>query len=84
MELKDISILHMTNNLGYGGVQKIIYQLCDATKDKFKNIKVVSTGGVYVEKLNDIGIEHYNIPDISTKNPVNIIRIIRKLKKIVK
>ena len=40
MELKDISILHMTNNLGYGGVQKIIYQLCDATKDKFKNIKV--------------------------------------------
>lgn len=84
MKLSNISILHITNNLGYGGVQKIIYQLCDATKNEMKNVKVASCGGVYVERLNDIGIEHYVIPDLSTKNPLEMIKIIRKLTKIVK
>lgn len=84
MKLSKISILHVTNNLGFGGVQKIIYQLCDATRDSFKNIKVASTGGVYVDRLKGIGIEHYDIPDLSTKNPINMLKIVRILTKIVK
>lgn len=84
MELSRIRILHITNNLGIGGVQKIIYQLCGISKDIFSDVKVASAGGVYVERLNSIGVIHYKIPDLSTKKLNERIEIIEFIKKIVR
>lgn len=84
MDLKDIRILHITNNLEHGGVQKIIYQLCLASKELLHDIRVSSSGGVYVNKLNEIGIEHTVIPDLSSKSIADIISILKILTGIVK
>lgn len=83
MNFSDIRIIHITNNLEFGGVQKIIFQLCKGTKDSFNKVIVASAGGVYVNRLNKIGIEHVNIPDICSKNPVNIIKIYRILDSLI-
>lgn len=83
MKFSDIRIIHITNNLEYGGVQKIIFQLCKGTKDFFDKVIVASTGGVYVDRLNEIGIEHFNIPDISSKNPIDIVKIYQILNLLI-
>ena len=36
METKRLNILHLTNTLGMGGVEKIIYQICQVTQDEFE------------------------------------------------
>ncbi len=84
MELSKIRILHITNNLGFGGVQKIIYQLCDISKNEFATIKVASGGGVYVNKIEKFGIEYIDIPNLCTKNPIEIISNYNTLKKVVR
>ena len=83
MTISNIRILHITNNLGYGGVQKIIYQLCEGTKDSFDKVVVASCGGVYVHRLQNIGVDHYTIPDVSTKSPREIMQIIKVLDKVI-
>lgn len=83
MLISEIRILHITNNLGFGGVQKIIYQLCEGTKDSFSKVVVASTGGVYVQRLKEIGVDHYTIPDVSTKNPVELLQIVKVLDKVI-
>ncbi|MGG5317327.1 glycosyltransferase [Enterococcus sp. AZ072] len=84
MKLSDIRIMHITNNFEIGGVQKIIYQLCNITKKHFSEIITVSSGGVYVDRINKLGIEHVTIPDLSTKNIKEILSIIQILKKTIK
>ncbi|MCM1044069.1 MAG: glycosyltransferase family 4 protein [Candidatus Gastranaerophilales bacterium] len=84
MILRSIKVLHLTNTLGYGGVEKIVYQLCMGTKDKFQEVVVVSGGGAFAERLQENGVQHYIIPDLSTKNPVEIYKIIKEIKHIVK
>lgn len=84
VQLHDERVLHITNNLGFGGAQKIIYELCDTTRQSLADVCVASSGGVYVDRLRNIGIQHYEIPDVSSKNPKDIISIIRILSKIVR
>lgn len=83
MEYSKIRILHITNNMGIGGVQKIIYQLSLLGKEYFPYVGVASIGGVYEEKLLANDIPHFTIPDLSTKKPKQIAIIIRKLHDII-
>lgn len=83
MNLSDINILHITNEMGYGGVQKIIYQLCKVSKGVLSSVRVASAGGVYVNELNSLGVEHIMLPDLSSKNPFDIMSIIIGLKRII-
>ena len=79
MNLKESRILHLTNVMDIGGVQKIIYELCEGTRYSFDKIIVASTGGLYSQKIETLGINHIVIPDLSTKK----IKEIAKLKKIL-
>ena len=83
MDTKASCILHLTNVMDIGGVQKIIYELCDGTKEEFEKVVVASTGGYYADKIENLGIEHVIIPDLSTKNIKNIIKLKNILSKIV-
>lgn len=78
-----IKILHISRTMGQGGAEKIVYQLCKSTKDVFQNI-VVSSGGVYVSKLEMLGIKHYSIPDMDIKNPVVMLKCFYKIYNIIK
>ena len=67
-----------------GGTENVILQLCEIFKPHVNKIVVCSKAGVNVEKLNDMGIEHYDIDDIASKNPVLMLKNYIKIKKIVK
>ncbi|MBR2023320.1 MAG: glycosyltransferase family 4 protein [Clostridia bacterium] len=82
--LQEKNILFFTGTMNRGGTERVIVQLCKILKDKVGKIVVCSKGGVGVKLLEEIGIKHITIPDIRAKNPVNICRCTRILKRIVK
>ena len=84
MILKDIRVLHLTNVMDIGGVQKIIYQICEGTKDNLDKIIVASTGGEYADKLKEFGIEHITIEDLSSKSIQKILHLKKQLNEIIK
>ncbi len=84
MDLKKIRILHINNVLGFGGAEKIVYQLCSTTKDDFEYVAAASMGGTFADRLTEQGIDHFTIPDLSSKNPKDICSIISILKSIIR
>jgi glycosyltransferase involved in cell wall biosynthesis len=84
MELKDQNILFFTRSMGLGGTENVILQLCEILQPHVNKIVVCSCGGVNEEKLNIMGIAHYQIHDIERKNPKVIIKVSAQLKKIIK
>lgn len=81
MDLGKQNILFFTRTMMLGGTENVVLQLCEVFKPKVNKIVVCSCGGVNVEKLTEMGIRHYQIPDISSKK--DILKICRTVKKIV-
>ena len=46
-------------------------------------IVVCSSGGVHEKKLQEMGIKHYLIPDIASKNPMDMLKSCRSIKSII-
>lgn len=84
MKLKKQNVLLFARTMGQGGTERVVLQLCDILKPCVNKIVVCSNGGVNVKKLDNMGIEHYQIPDITRKNPLDIIQTIAILRKIIK
>ncbi len=84
MELKDQSILFFTRTMYLGGTENVVLQQVEAFKPYVRNIVVCSCGGVNVERLTAMGIKHYQIPDVTKKNPSTFITTSKVLKKIIK
>lgn len=83
MELKDQNVLFFTRTMKLGGTENVVLQLCEIFKPLVNKIVVCSCGGVNVEKLNEMGIRHYEIPDIEKKSPETIMKVSKELRKIV-
>ncbi len=73
-----------TRSMGLGGTENVVLQLCEILKPHVNKIVVCSCGGVNTEKLADMGIAHYEIPDIENKSIKTILKVAKALKKIVK
>ncbi len=84
MNLKEQRILFFTRSMNAGGTENVILQLCEIFKPMAEKIVVCSAGGVYTEKLDKMGIRHYEIPDIEMKSPTVIKQTIAILKKTVR
>lgn len=84
MNLRKQNIMFLTRTMALGGTENVILQLCETFKDKVNKIIVCSSGGINVKVLQEMGIKHYQITDIENKNPINIIRTVNKIKKIIK
>ena len=76
------NILHISRTMGQGGAEKVVEQLC--TDLKGWRFVVASTGGYRVKTLQNHNATHYDIPDIASKNPITMLKIIKKLNSIVK
>lgn len=75
-------ILHIARTMGQGGAEKIVFQLC---KDNDGFVQAVaSCGGFYVDRLEAIGVEHFQIGDIDKKGPLFILKTLTDLIMIVK
>ena len=76
-------ILMFTRTMGLGGTENVILNICESLKNDF-DFTVISSGGVNVNKLNELGIKHYSVEDISSNNLLLFIRNLNKIKKILK
>ena len=83
MDLKKQNVLMFTRTMGLGGTENVVLQLCEILKPQVHNIVVCSCGGVNEKKLDEMGIKHYSVPDITIKNPITVIKIVTELKKII-
>ncbi|QWF36062.1 glycosyltransferase [Latilactobacillus curvatus] len=77
-----MKILHISRTMGQGGAEKIVFQLCK--DNNFQQQFVISTGGSYVQKLDEIGVKHYKMPDINSKNPITMIICFWKIFRVVR
>lgn len=84
MELAKQNILFLTRTMKLGGTENVILQLCEILLPKVNRIVVCSCGGVNVEKLTQMGIQHYEIPDIAEKSILGIIKTVKTVKTILK
>lgn len=84
MELKNQRILFFTRTMKTGGTENVILQLCEILQPHVEQIVVCSCGGINVEKLQKLGISHYDIPDIENKNPSVILQTLKTVKGIIK
>ena len=79
-----LNILHVSRTMGQGGAEKIVYQLSSGMQKQAEKICVASTGGCYVEKLEEQGISHYEIADLECKKPWIMLQTFFKLWRIVR
>ena len=84
MNLKEQNILFFTRTMKLGGTENVVLQLCEIFKPLVNGIVVCSCGGVNVEKLNEMGIKHYLIPDIENKSISTMFAVCKKIKTSVK
>ena len=84
MGLKEQNVLFFTRTMQLGGTENVILQLCEILQPLVNKIVVCSCGGVNIDKLNAMGIVHYNIPDIEIKSPKTLLLVTWRLKRILK
>lgn len=84
MDISKQNFLFFTRTMGLGGTENVILQLCEFMNGSVNKLVVCSNGGINVEKLNKLGIKHYEIPDIEDKAPQNIIKIFFRILSIIK
>lgn len=84
MKLREQNVLLFTRTMKLGGTENVVLQLCEILKPEVNKIVVCSCGGVNVDKLEEMGIKHYQIPDIEIKSPQIMITSSAHLYNIVK
>ncbi len=83
MNISDQNILFITKAMGLGGTENVVMQLCEIFGDLANKVVVVSNGGVQEEKLAEMGIKHYLIPDIEDKSLKTLRHVSSVLKRIL-
>lgn len=84
MELNKKNVLFLTRTMKLGGTENVILQLCEILKPQVNKIIVCSCGGVNVEELHKMGINHYIIPDIEEKSLKTFLTTYKVISEIVK
>ncbi len=79
---KGLNVMLSLMQLDIGGAETHVVELAKELKRKGLNPVVTSNGGVYVKELEAAGIKHYRVP-LQNKNPLNMLRSIRMLKRII-
>ena len=82
--LKNQNVLFITRTLGLGGTENVVLQLCELLSGKVNRLVVCSSGGIHEQKLQEMGIKTYLIPDIVCKNPFTVLNTYRSIKNIIK
>lgn len=84
MILQNQNILFFTRTMKLGGTENVVLQLCEIFKPLVNRIVVCSCGGVNVGKLTELGIRHYQIPDIEQKKAKQMLEVVYTLRRILK
>ena len=79
---KGLNVMLSLMQLDIGGAETHVVELAKELKRMGFNPIITSNGGVYVKELEEAGIKHYQVP-LQNKNPLNMIKSVRLLKKII-
>lgn len=82
-ENKKLNILMATMQMGFGGAETHIYELCRALVRDGHTVTVASAGGRYAEMLETCGIRHVTLP-LHTKNPIAVLKCRAALKRLIR
>ena len=83
-EFEKKNVLFIVRTMGLGGTENVVLQLCEILSAKVNKIVVCSSGGVHEKVLQEMGIKHYMLPDMASKNPIDMLKSYRVIKKIIK
>lgn len=84
MELEKQNILFIVRTMGLGGTENVVLQLCEILLGRVNKIVVCSSGGIHEQKLQAMGISHYLIPDVASKNPLDMLKTYQVIKSIIR
>ena len=84
MKLEKQNVLFIVRTMGLGGTENVVLQLCEILAGRVNKVVVCSSGGVHEKKIQALGIKHYMIPDIASKNPLNMLKTYRSIRTIIK
>ena len=84
MELEKQNILFIVRTMGLGGTENVVLQLCEILLERVNKIVVCSSGGVHEQNLQAMGISHYLIPDVASKNPLDMLKTYQSIKSIIR
>ncbi len=78
-----LNVLLSLMQLDIGGAETHVVELAKELKRKGINPVITSNGGAYEKEIEEAGIKHYCVP-LQNKNPKNMIKSVRLLKRIIK
>lgn len=86
MLLEKQNVLFFLRGSQHGGTENIVIELCKIFQPLVNKVVVASakSGGVFEDKLSDLGIKYYSIPDIEVKTPSTILRVSKTIRQIIK
>lgn len=70
--------------MGLGGTENVVLQLCEILAGRVNKVVVCSSGGFHEKKLQAMRIKHYMLPDVASKNPLDMLKTYRLIKSIIK
>ena len=77
-----MKVLMVTMGMDIGGAETHILELCRAFVHRGISVSVASSGGVYVEQLEKLGIPHVTLP-LAQKTPSALLKAGRGLEKLI-
>ncbi|MBS0235838.1 MAG: glycosyltransferase family 4 protein [Proteobacteria bacterium] len=80
---ESITVLQVVPRLDAGGVERGVLEIAKALHDAGYQSIVCSAGGAMVPELEKLGTKHIVLP-VDSKNPVEIFRNIKRLRRIIK
>lgn len=76
-------ILHLIKTMDVGGAEKIVHEICKNLHKKY-DFTIASSGGIFANDLESIGIKNIIISNKRSYNIVDFFKIYFSLKKIIK
>lgn len=83
MNFQNQNILFIVRTMGLGGTENVVLQLCEILSDKVNKIVVCSSRGVHEKKLQEMGTKNYMIPEIASKNPMDMLKSCHSIKNVI-
>ncbi len=81
-EGKNMKVLMVTMGMDIGGAETHVLELCRAFVNRGISVFVASEGGVYVSRLERLGIPHITLP-LAQKTPMALLKAKRGLEKLI-
>lgn len=79
-----MKILHVTRVISIGGTEKVVRQICEASRGQFERIILCAADGGGIPAFDGYIDRYYEIPDMQDKDPLTFFKILFQLNNIIK